>query len=601
MASLATQLQRAAKALQNGRLQDAEALLKPLQRSAPNHADVLQLSGLLAKHQGRLRTAAAQLRRYADKAKTSAANTNLANTLAQFGASVEADRIYGRALKAEPQFRLARLGRARLAVQSERYALADSLVQPMLHQNSNDLEAGLITAQVAQGIGDWPAAVDITRRLLALNPDYIAARFTLASALLGNGELDAAQNAYQALADSPSRELALAGTARVLLARGANEAAEQFLTDALGALPQSPELHTLLAKLRYMLGQSGYAEAIDAAVIAHPSHFGLPLAAARIHRGAGSLALAQRVLTDALRSEPSWRDAYLRIELSEVLLELERPDDALEAARQADSSIPHCALAMSAVAQAALSAGEGREALGVAESLRQFDPNDQRYIAYFADACRLLGDSRATTWLEPQRWVRRYSLPVPPQWPNLAAFLQDLEQVLTRQHTLARAPLDQSLRGGTQTQTSLLQSDEPVVKALLESLNACVSEYLGGIEKSPDFPLSSRNQGQHRMTGCWSVKLGGTGFHVNHLHPQGWVSSAFYVSVPSEVSIDDPSYKGWLQFGQPRFAQPGADVLHREVPEAGTLVLFPSYLWHGTVPFESDEARLSVAFDAIPL
>ena len=30
------------------------------------------------------------------------------------------------------------------------------------------------------------------------------------------------------------------------------------------------------------------------------------------------------------------------------------------------------------------------------------------------------------------------------------------------------------------------------------------------------------------------------------------------------------------------------------------LVLFPSYFWHGTVPFVSDQPRLTVAFDAVP-
>jgi hypothetical protein len=35
-------------------------------------------------------------------------------------------------------------------------------------------------------------------------------------------------------------------------------------------------------------------------------------------------------------------------------------------------------------------------------------------------------------------------------------------------------------------------------------------------------------------------------------------------------------------------------------PEEGVLVLFPSYFWHGTVPFRSSEARLTVAFDAVP-
>jgi len=39
---------------------------------------------------------------------------------------------------------------------------------------------------------------------------------------------------------------------------------------------------------------------------------------------------------------------------------------------------------------------------------------------------------------------------------------------------------------------------------------------------------------------------------------------------------------------------------HDVRPAVGTLVLFPSYFWHGTVPFSGAPARLTVAFDAVP-
>jgi hypothetical protein len=35
-------------------------------------------------------------------------------------------------------------------------------------------------------------------------------------------------------------------------------------------------------------------------------------------------------------------------------------------------------------------------------------------------------------------------------------------------------------------------------------------------------------------------------------------------------------------------------------PELGLLVLFPSYFWHGTLPFHSEQPRLTVAFDVVP-
>ena len=42
------------------------------------------------------------------------------------------------------------------------------------------------------------------------------------------------------------------------------------------------------------------------------------------------------------------------------------------------------------------------------------------------------------------------------------------------------------------------------------------------------------------------------------------------------------------------------EVLRLIQPASGRLELFPSYVWHGTVPFESDDPRMTVAFDRVP-
>ena len=58
----------------------------------------------------------------------------------------------------------------------------------------------------------------------------------------------------------------------------------------------------------------------------------------------------------------------------------------------------------------------------------------------------------------------------------------------------------------------------------------------------------------------------------------------------------------WIKFGQPGTPTlPPLDAEHFVEPEPGMLVLFPSYMWHGTVPFAGEDAsRLSVAFDLLP-
>lgn len=80
------------------------------------------------------------------------------------------------------------------------------------------------------------------------------------------------------------------------------------------------------------------------------------------------------------------------------------------------------------------------------------------------------------------------------------------------------------------------------------------------------------------------------------------MSSAFYVSLPPAVSgAGDDDRSGWIQFGQPpaelELGLPPRRVLR---PEIGSVALFPSYMWHGTVPFEDESPRVTIAFDMTP-
>ena len=108
-----------------------------------------------------------------------------------------------------------------------------------------------------------------------------------------------------------------------------------------------------------------------------------------------------------------------------------------------------------------------------------------------------------------------------------------------------------------------------------------------------------RNRGTARIGEGWSVQLRRDGFHVNHVHPKGWISSAYYVSVPEEVR-DTQLKSGWLKFGEPRYPVPTATPDFTVQPAAGMLVLFPSYLWHGTTAIQGETPRTTIAFDALP-
>jgi len=115
-----------------------------------------------------------------------------------------------------------------------------------------------------------------------------------------------------------------------------------------------------------------------------------------------------------------------------------------------------------------------------------------------------------------------------------------------------------------------------------------------------DHPLTGRRGTGFTFAGSWSSRLQTQGFHANHIHPQGWISSCYYVAVP-DVTLDRTAKQGWIKFGQPSFETAMDDTMRRAIqPVPGRLILFPSYMWHGTIPFRAPAARTTIAFDAVP-
>ncbi|WP_419826551.1 2OG-Fe(II) oxygenase family protein [Sphingomonas sp.] len=214
---------------------------------------------------------------------------------------------------------------------------------------------------------------------------------------------------------------------------------------------------------------------------------------------------------------------------------------------------------------------------------------------YLSIVWRLTGNNRAD-WLDGDaRFVsiRDIACDLPP--------LDRLAAALRRLHGARSQPLDQSLRGGTQTDGSLFERLEPEIVALRVVIVKEVTAHVARLPPyDPDHPLLRRRRDRRtRFSGSWSVRLADTGFHANHNHPAGWISSALYVALPAKRE-GDPPQAGWLTLGQPQ-AELGLSLepMRSIEPRPGRLVLFPSTMWHGTVPFAAGE-RLTVAFDVAP-
>ena len=439
----------------------------------------------------------------------------------------------------------------------------------LLRAAALDAEGGrawLNAAAVLDGVGRVGEAGEAARRAIALGFAPPEAHLLLGRALQGSGDLAGAQAAFER---------------------------------AVAARPTFVEAHRDLAQLIWM--RTGDREEatrlLDTAIAAHGSDVGLRAERARLLNFAGDEAesraeaarLLDRMAPGASRSLFAAHEANLRGDHAA----------AVRAAQEALSLGADPGQALEALAAAQLGSGDAPGVLETAEALAKRAPRNQLAIAYRATALRMLDDPRGEPFRDYATLVRAFDIDVPDGWDNLDSYLGDLAAALIPMHPFAAHPLGQSARRGSQTMQSLVESKEPAIRAFFRAVDGPIRRYLAELGTGDD-PLRSRNRGAYDLRGCWSVWLKPGGFHVDHVHPQGWISSACYIATPAAAE-DADGKQGWIRFGQPPIQPPaGLPAEHFVQPRPGRLVLFPAWMWHGTVPFASDERRLSVAFDVLP-
>jgi tetratricopeptide (TPR) repeat protein len=251
-------------------------------------------------------------------------------------------------------------------------------------------------------------------------------------------------------------------------------------------------------------------------------------------------------------------------------------------------------------AGAALMIGDPEKAEQLCHAGLRIDPFDQTCLALLGLAWRMKEDERDEGLNGYGSLVRVFDLKPPEGFSSMESFNAELGAYLDKLHPRTDAYLEQSLLGGTQTEGMLFGAGHALVEKLRARIEEALAYYIADLPTNDHHPFLVRRAKGFRFIGAWSCLMRGQGRHVNHLHPEGWISSAYYVTVP-EATKDAEAKNGWIKFGEPSLDLALKDPIRRAVqPVPGRLVLFPSYVWHGTVPLQASSARTTIAFDAVP-
>lgn len=601
LALVMPQLQRAQSLFQMRQPAAAWAILAPLRSALDGHSEALKLYALVAQEAGQSDAAIEALRRIAVIERDPPEILGvIADTLGRAGRHAEAFAQWKLLARRHPDIFDAHLNGALAAGNAGLHDDAIAAIDRALPLFPGHARLLAVKAMALKNAGRIEDALPVFDAAIAADPDRPLTRHNLAvtlraacrfdeacaafaeakrlgmagaqfdanwaAAALEAGDVDRAVDLYtRALDQEPGFDEAIKGLTRIQIEfRGGTSAFDHYQRWS-DRLPDSPEPWVRWANALIVHNRLGEAaDVAERGLAAHPGI--LPLAISHAF-GRGMSGEAGPWL-DRL-------EGYLAAD----------PDN-----RIISGTIP----------QLALRAGRPERAAILLEAEARADPTDQVAWSLLSIAWRLLGDPREA-WLCDYDRLVMVTEAIPIDGDRTAEqYAAEVATTLDPLHQSRAAPGDQSLRGGTQTSGALFARPDPAIQAFRTVVLHAAETAIADLPADPAHPFLRRKTKRLDVAGSWSVRLSASGHHIPHVHHQGWMSSAYYARLPQAVAAADDRHQGWIQFGVPP-ASLGLDLTPRRVvePKPGRLVLFPSYLWHGTIPFDSGD-RLTAAFDFIP-
>jgi tetratricopeptide (TPR) repeat protein len=590
----------AGQALQAGDIAGAEGKLAPLLKRSDADPQLLHMAGLVRMHQQRFEEAAQYFARAraADPGAAALAFSHAtalqwlersedalaalreairlrpdyaeayhqaAHLLRRLGRPDDAEKIFRQWASALPGDVQAKDGLAALLLETGRPQEAQSVLAPALNQPAS--------AQV-KGAAHYNYALALTRQR---KHEEALAHFAHAKAL------------------NPELRRSDAIRAEILQEMRRHDEALDISRRMIAEDPANPEWHKFHNELLYRLGRGDeYLKSYERAPRTAPLLLSKAFFLSHERRAQEALEAYQEAAKLSPDSKPAAAGAANMLTMLGRYQEALAAFDAIRTRHGEDTGLYGCA------AEAALLSGDPQQTVALCEHALALNPHDQSALSIMGTAWRLMEDARDESLNGYDTLIQVLELEPPDGFSRMEDFNAELNGWLDRMHPDTREYLNQSLRGGTQTPDQIFGQGHGLVEKLRVRIDQAVAHYVAGLKEDEKHPFLSRRARDFGYSGSWSSRLRDCGYHVNHIHPQGWISSCYYVAVPKAVE-DEQQRQGWLKFGEPAFDVTLKNPIRRAVqPRPGRLVLFPSYMWHGTVPFHDAQARTTIAFDVVP-
>lgn len=485
---------------------------------------------------------------------------------------------------------------------SGRASTALARCRQLVQANAGSVDLSLALARLELDHGNSGDAVKALENAARIAPDRIDVWVALGDGCLAGRRFPDAVNAYQrALSLDPALPELVARLGAALQSAGRVEEATARYRSALERDPGNAMLHYNLGtalKMRHRFDEA--VEAYREAVRLAPGNPDLKLRLGNLLVETSRFEEAIEPLNSALGALPRSARAFVFHLLAYAHKKLGQGEASVESAKRLVALTGGSLPALMHLSAAYLTLGDAKPALEVCERGLEREPASRQLLSDKAVALAALGRGKeASRLMDFQRFLNVSRIDAPAGYGSVDTFNAALLEHIRTHPTLDFSGVSLSCHQGA-TSDELLVDPKGPVAPLEAAIQRAADAFRAGLPTGSAHPWVDNLPGQDRLElSAWVTRLRSQGYQHGHIHPSAWISGVYYVSLPPEVRQADTDPSGWIEFGRPPYyyaCQKAHDV-RRLQPHEGMLVLFPSYFYHRTIPFDSEEERITIAFD----
>ena len=458
------------------------------------------------------------------------------------------------------------------------------LASALLEQFSSSSILHNIFGVVNNSLGQLDAAIDAYNKALVIRPDYAEAYNNMGNTLKEQDKLTEAIEAYKkALALTPDSVGTYFNLGVTLQKQGKLEEAIEAYKKALNTKPDYAEAYNNMGAAFSSQGKLELAiEAYNKALVIKPDYGDAYNNMGNALKEQGRVEAAIGAYTKALSINSDFSDARTNLAISLVesgLYEKAAELFALDLSTFNQSNLLKCFYEL----------GEKEKFSKQLDYLIERGENNSVIGSFVSRSKTSFGIKKDNPFCnKPLSYVSEIDLYQECDFKK--TFVDNAANVLTSDEIKHK---NQShLTNGIQTAGNIFTQVGSVTDQWQNIIHSALKKYKDHFCESKEGLI--RNWPSDYSIYGWLVSMKSGGELSAHIHDSGWITGSIYINVPPKSKKDSGNLVVTTDDKGKTKNRKSIDVV------TGSLVLFPSSLLHYTIPFESDEDRIVLAFDVIP-